>query len=359
MIESNSNGRTRHGRAFHRRGFSLVELLIVIAIISILAGLLFPAIASVLENNRETNTMASMQQIQSALALYKLDNKRYPDVLFAYAPSGAYDSTNPCMSMATASSSACAQYQVGLFPGYISDWHVFTCRNNTLDDPTLRTTVNVFTPNANALTSSSSCTLQTTQQQTFFKLDAYDISPQIGGVNQVKDPTADNYVVRYQTSWTDYTPSQQNKCSSNYNASPPSTSTYTSVCFPSGTCASGNYSDPDYQRQLRWTTPPPNTYVTSTTDHIKNANRVMVLYLDGTVKKVSLLDGWQNGITDGSTEMNTTTSADYTNLEKSYNDGQSDIGGVPIDSTGTDSNVYASKAVFWRTLAGRGEISSP
>ncbi|MDR3710012.1 MAG: type II secretion system protein [Capsulimonadaceae bacterium] len=363
MIDSNSI-RMTHKLSTRRRGaFTLIELLVVIAIISILAGLLFPAISSVLENNRETNTMSSMQQIQSGLALYKLDNKRYPDVLFAYAPfvgdtssAGAVcANTTPCCgatSMADISTAgACTAELVGLYPTYVNDWHVFTCKNNDIDDITA-VTGNLTTYPVN--TSASSCSVPTAVQHSYFKEDAFDVSPQITGTNQVSDPVSGNYIVRYQTSWTDYTPSQKSSCSSGQSAA-----YYSSLCFPGGvTDKNGNCTtpvDPDYQRQLRWTMPPPNTYVTCTTDHVKNADRVLVLYLDGTVKKVNILNGWQTSLVSGqASELTSDIAGSAKILENSFNDGAPDIGPAEIDPN--DTQIYASKATFWRTLMGRGEI---
>jgi prepilin-type N-terminal cleavage/methylation domain-containing protein len=329
-------------RARYRAAFTLIELLIVIAIISILVALLFPVFATVMENSRESNSMSNMQQIQSALALYKLDNKRYPDVLFAYAPTG---STDPCQANMSniGSANGCSSKLIGLYPTYISDWHVFTSPDNQVTDNTKRcsTKVNTFAMGSRTMASSS---------QSFFEMDAYDVSPQITGVNQTSSSV---YVARYQTSWTDYTP----------------TGVTSTLCFPDGGYANGacetpststpdNTYDPDYARQLRWTNPPPDTYVTSTTDHVANANKVLVLYLDGTVKKINFQNGWQNaqaGLpvpTSTTTGFNSTT-ANCQTLEQMYNDSQTDIGAEPV--SGVSVTVNESRAGFWRTLLGRGE----
>jgi prepilin-type N-terminal cleavage/methylation domain-containing protein len=61
-----------------KNAFTLVELLIVIAIIGIFTAILFGSISSSKAKGRDVRRITDMKQIQIALALY-LDNKReYP-----------------------------------------------------------------------------------------------------------------------------------------------------------------------------------------------------------------------------------------------------------------------------------------
>jgi prepilin-type N-terminal cleavage/methylation domain-containing protein/prepilin-type processing-associated H-X9-DG protein len=86
-----------------RRGFTLVELLTVIAIIAVLTAILFPVFSSTREKGRQVKCMSNLRQIGIALKAYATDvggflplaNNRpsvdgapgLPDVLMSYARS--------------------------------------------------------------------------------------------------------------------------------------------------------------------------------------------------------------------------------------------------------------------------------
>ena len=62
-----------------RHGFTLIEILVVLAIIGLLAGLLFPVFSSARENARTTSCASNLKQIGQAVTLYLQDNgQRYP-----------------------------------------------------------------------------------------------------------------------------------------------------------------------------------------------------------------------------------------------------------------------------------------
>ena len=60
------------------RGFTLIELMVVIVILGILAGLIVPRIMGRPEEARRTKARVQIVSIETALKLYKLDNGYYP-----------------------------------------------------------------------------------------------------------------------------------------------------------------------------------------------------------------------------------------------------------------------------------------
>jgi general secretion pathway protein G len=60
------------------RGFTLIEIMVVVVILGILAALIVPKIISRPEQARFTKAKSDIQAIQTALDLYKLDNGVYP-----------------------------------------------------------------------------------------------------------------------------------------------------------------------------------------------------------------------------------------------------------------------------------------
>jgi len=102
-------------RANRKFGFTLIEFLVVIAIIAILAAILFPVFAKVREKARQTTCTSNLKQLGLGLVQYFQDNDEcYP----AYArPSG-----NP--------SWADVDWQVLIYP-YTKAQGIYTCPDNT------------------------------------------------------------------------------------------------------------------------------------------------------------------------------------------------------------------------------------
>jgi len=65
-----------HRRA--RRGFTLIELMVVLVIIGVLAALIVPNVLDRADDARVTAARTDVNNLAQALKLYKLDNQRYP-----------------------------------------------------------------------------------------------------------------------------------------------------------------------------------------------------------------------------------------------------------------------------------------
>lgn len=79
-----------------RRAFTLIEILVVLAIIALLSALLFPAFSRAREGARQTTCQTNLQQIYFATQQYFQDERRYPDSLVDLLPAGAkYDDGTP------------------------------------------------------------------------------------------------------------------------------------------------------------------------------------------------------------------------------------------------------------------------
>jgi len=88
-----------------RRGFTLIELMVVMAIILILAGLLTPGLMGAREQAKKTNCLNNLKQIYTAMQLYiSAENEQYP---------------------------AAAGWGGLLYPNYLDDDKVFDCQDTT------------------------------------------------------------------------------------------------------------------------------------------------------------------------------------------------------------------------------------
>lgn len=109
------------------RGFTLVELLTVIAIIALLTAILFPVMATVRKNAREGGCMSNMHSIIQGLKMYKDDWRVYPDALYGI-DYGSGPGTR-------------------LYPEYVKDEKVFNCPESLVktNDRSLVAPVNPMT----------------------------------------------------------------------------------------------------------------------------------------------------------------------------------------------------------------------
>jgi prepilin-type N-terminal cleavage/methylation domain-containing protein/prepilin-type processing-associated H-X9-DG protein len=113
------------------RGFTLIEILVVVAIISLLAAILFPVFARARENARRTSCQSNLKQIGLALVQYEqdYDGGIAPGVLDR-------DNTVACSGSSFTSLTVQPSY-VDLLMPYAKSVHVFICpsRDSTFRDP--------------------------------------------------------------------------------------------------------------------------------------------------------------------------------------------------------------------------------
>ena len=75
----------------HRRGFTLVELILAVAIIAVLASIAFPAYNEYVERARVAQAKADITGIQSAISRYEVVHGSLPASLAAVGASGMTD----------------------------------------------------------------------------------------------------------------------------------------------------------------------------------------------------------------------------------------------------------------------------
>src|SRR4249920_3944542 len=76
--DRNVTGRTAGWGLRSERGFTFIEIMVVVAILAILAALVVPRIMGRTDDAKRTATKVQIRNIEGALQLYKLDNGVYP-----------------------------------------------------------------------------------------------------------------------------------------------------------------------------------------------------------------------------------------------------------------------------------------
>lgn len=99
-------GKKSHGRTWlaHKRpsqggGFSIVELLVVLAIVALLASLLLPALSRAKERGRRAVCLSNLSQVAKACTMYALDNE---DKYFPARDNAVQIALNPLQEKAAA-----------------------------------------------------------------------------------------------------------------------------------------------------------------------------------------------------------------------------------------------------------------
>lgn len=78
MVHQEVRGRLRAGRRWQRRAFTLIEVIIVLAIVLLLSGLVGVAVMQRQRDAREQGVKIELNTIRNAMELFYLDFDRYP-----------------------------------------------------------------------------------------------------------------------------------------------------------------------------------------------------------------------------------------------------------------------------------------
>lgn len=99
-----------------KKGFTLIELMVVVSIISILSAVLYANFSDARAQSRDKARMSELKQVQLALEMYKAQNDTYPTQ--GCGPATSFAGPGPASASGF---SSCANYINSLVPDYITE----------------------------------------------------------------------------------------------------------------------------------------------------------------------------------------------------------------------------------------------
>jgi prepilin-type N-terminal cleavage/methylation domain-containing protein len=165
-----------------RPGFTMIEMLTVIAIIAILAGILFPVFATVRRNVHKATCTSQLHDIAVALKLYKDDhNGVYPEALYGFLDADSGKEVNY------------------LYPQYIKEKQIFRCplAPYNLNETGLTDPNNTFHPTTGR-------PFRQYEARQRYPNRRYNVWNSVDG--QFEPPKSTQYVVKYLRHWSNQRP---------------------------------------------------------------------------------------------------------------------------------------------------------